>query len=129
MINRVLIAITLLLVSSPVVADQWSAWEQGLRRACPARNVNLMGDGGYEEFIDAFYSTLSPRDQHRMDAVADTRRQCANEWGGFGCEMSRNLYAAQHLGLLQQMIRFGCRTVKCEEGALCSQFPSHPYKG
>jgi hypothetical protein len=82
-----------------------------------------MGDGGYDEFLGAFYKTLTPTEKRRMDAVVDYDKTCASETMGFGCEMSRNLYAAQKLGLLHKLVMFGCRTVKCEEGALCSQFP------
>jgi hypothetical protein len=82
-----------------------------------------MGDGGYDEFLGAFYDTLTPSDGHRMNAVADIPRACARETAGSGCEMSRNLYAAERLGLMHKLVMFGCRTVKCEEGASCSQFP------
>jgi hypothetical protein len=82
-----------------------------------------MGDGAYDEFLDAFYKTLTPMEKRRMDELVNYRETCASETMGFGCEMSRNLYAAQKLGLLHKLVMFGCRTVKCEEGALCSQFP------
>jgi hypothetical protein len=82
-----------------------------------------MGDGGYDEFLGAFYKTLTAPEKRGMDAVVDYNKACASETIGFSCEMSRNIYAAQKLGLMHKLVAFGCRTVKCEEGALCSQFP------
>ena|SRR6185503_625052 len=112
-------------LASTASADPWHAWEKDLHRTCPNRNVQLMCDGCYDEFLAAFYSTLNQPEQQRMEIVADTSRQCAKELVGFSCEMSRNLYAAQRLGLLHKLVLFGCRTVKCEEGALFSQFPKY----
>ncbi len=80
--------------------DQWVAWRAGLARACPSQHVDLMGDGGYDEFLEAFDSTLSRKQWRAFVHVADIKRQCASEWGGFGCEMSRSLYAAQRLHLI-----------------------------
>jgi hypothetical protein len=101
--------------------DPWDQWTAGLHRECPSRNVEMMGDGGYLEFIYAFALTLPRATSRRFDRVADIKKQCAKEKMGFGCEMYRTLYAAQRLGLMHKIVSFGCRTVKCEEGALCSQ--------
>lgn len=107
-------------------ADYWEIWRAGLARECPARHVDRMGDGAYDEFLDAFDHSLSPMQSRAFRRVADIRRQCAGERLGFGCEMSRSLYAAQRLRLMRTMIAFGCRTVACEEAALCSRTPKRP---
>ena len=122
-INILVGPISLLLMGANSASSPWTAWERELSRSCPSRHVELMGDGGYDEFLGAFYGTLTRTEKHRMNAAADIPKACAREKMGFGCEMSRNLYAAQQLGLLHKLVIFGCRTVKCEEGALCSQFP------
>jgi len=115
--------LSLLLMSASASSNPWTAWERELARTCPDRHVELMGDGGYDEFLGAFYKTLTSTERRRMDTVVDYKKACARETMGFECEISRNLYAAQKLGLLHKLVMFGCRTVKCEEGALCSQFP------
>lgn len=104
----------------------WEAWEHGLARTCPGRHVELMGDGGYLDFIAAFEATLPTSDRERLDKAADLERRCADEKMGFGCEMAGTIAAARDLGLLGRMIAFGCRTVKCEEGAICSRMPRAP---
>ena len=71
-----------------------------------------MSDGGYDEFLGAFYKTLTPTETRRMDAVVNRQKYCSNEKIGFSCEMSRNLYAAQKLGLLHRLTMFGCRTAR-----------------
>lgn len=119
----ILAPISLLLMAANSASDPWTAWEHDLSRSCPKRHVELMGDGGYDEFLGAFYKTLTPTEKRRMNAVVNYKKACASETMGFGCEMSRNLYAAQKLGLLDKLVKFGCHTVKCEEGALCSRFP------
>ena len=115
--------ISLFLLGANSAPNPWIGWERELSRNCPGRHVEMMGDGGYDEFLGAFYKTLTPTERRRMDAAADVRKACASETMGFECEMSRNLYAAQKLGLLHKFVMFGCHAVKCEEGALCSQFP------
>jgi len=122
-VTMFLAPISLLLMAANSAPDPWAAWKRDLSRSCPSRDVELMGDGGYDEFLGAFYNTLTVSEKHRMDAVVDYRKACANETMGFGCEMSRNLYAAQKLGLLHRLVMFACRTVRCEEAASCSRFP------
>lgn len=121
--RTILTPVALLVMSANSSPDPWIAWQHDLSRTCPKRHVELMGDGGYDEFLGAFYRTLPPTEKRCMDAAANYKESCAAETTGFGCEMSRNLYAAQKLGLLHKLVLFGCRTVKCEEGALCSEFP------
>ena len=82
-----------------------------------------MGDGGYDEFLDAYEATLSYEQSQRFEYLANFKRQCARETAGLSCEMSRSLHAAQRLHLFYKMVAFGCRTVKCEEAASCSRFP------
>lgn len=118
------VPVSLLLMAN--TSNPWTTWERELSRSCPGRHVELMGDGAYDEFLGAFYRTLTPTEKRRMSAVANYKRACATETNGFSCEMSRNISAAQKLGLLHKVVAFGCRTVKCEEGALCSQFPAGP---
>jgi len=121
-ISRIL-AVPLCLMLTGANTKPWTAWERELSRNCPGRHVEWMCDSCHDEFLGAFYETLSPSEKRRMEAVADTRRACAREEIGTSCEMWRNVYAAQRLGLLHKLTAFGCRTVKCEEAALCSQFP------
>jgi len=88
-----------------------------------------MEEGGYDEFLYAFGKTLSPRLDRQWGIEADYARKCAGEangGAGFSCEMGTYLHAANKLGFLRQMIRFGCRTVKCEDLASCSRFPRSP---
>jgi hypothetical protein len=104
-------------------ATPFKTWTNGLHRACPSRNVELLSDGAYPDFLDGFAQTLPHDVARRFDRVADIRKQCATEQIGFYCEMDRSLYAAKRLGLMQKLVLFGCRTVKCEQAALCSRFP------
>jgi hypothetical protein len=120
------VALICLGAASPVHHDAWAKWRDGLARSCPARHVDRMGDGAYDEFLGAFHRTLSRNEQRQMQAYANYTKLCTHEQNGFACEMSINLEAAQRLGLLNKMVSFGCRTVRCEEGALCSSFPKTP---
>jgi hypothetical protein len=101
----------------------YKAWTHALTQRCPQRQVELMGDGGYGEFIDAYYSTLQPQDQKRLSQVENLDRYCAADRMGWGCDTGRFLIAARRLGWLPNVVAYACKTVKCEEGALCSKFP------
>ena len=91
---------------------------------CPNRHERWKEEEEYDEFLHEFGKTLSQRLDRQWGIEADYARTCAGEangGAGFSCEM-----AANKLGLLRQMIRFGCRTVKCEDLASCSRFPRSP---
>jgi len=117
------LSLVLLLVGAAPQPNPWRVWEYGLARACPSRHVELMGDGYYDDFLAAFDRSLRQGDRSRLAQTADLRRRCAHEEVGFSCEMVNTIRAAQQRGLLETMIAFGCRTVKCEEGAMCSRLP------
>ena len=55
--------ISLLLIAANSASSPWTAWEHELSRNCPGRHVELMGDGGYDEFLGAFYDTLTPTEK------------------------------------------------------------------
>jgi hypothetical protein len=117
------LAFLLLTAAHSGEANPWQAWAAGSEKKCPTQHPEWMGDGGYEDFILAFEQSLAENDRRRLIDVADARQQCASEQIGFTCEMGRELAAAQRLGLLDRLIEFGCRTVKCEEGAICTRMP------
>ena len=121
-------ALSLLLffpLTGAAIAPQspWAAWEQGLGRACPSRHVEWISGDGSLDFIAGFDTALSPDHRARLARAADLKRRCAQERNGFSCEMVGTIDAARRLGLLDEMIGFGCRTVQCEEAALCSRMP------
>jgi hypothetical protein len=122
----ILLPMLLILTGANQRPTPWDAWTAELHRECPSRKVEMMSDGGYLDFLDQFSRTLSPATRQRFGRVADIRRLCAKEQLGFYCETARSLYAAQKLGLMHKIASFGCRTVKCEEAALCSRFPGRP---
>jgi hypothetical protein len=123
---RRLLPFFLLLAAAPAGArtpNAWDGWRAALARDCPERHVDWACDGCWDELIGAFQATLPRRVAARVDAVADERRVCREERAGFSCEMGAYLKAWRRLGLLGHFTRWGCKTVKCEEGDLCSRFP------
>ena len=115
--------ILMLLTAASSPSDAWHEWTTELHRECPSRNVEMMADEGFLDFLDQFSRTLPRSTRQRFDRVADIGRQCAKEQLGFYCDMGQSLFAAQKLGLMHKIVSFGCHTVKCEEPALCSRFP------
>jgi hypothetical protein len=110
-------------ISSLAEKTAWETWEHNLRRHCPNNHVEWVADGGYDELIDAFQSSLSVDAQKEVVRIADYRHRCAHEELGFGCEMATYLDAYRRRGLLRLFVEFDCANVKCEEVALCSKFP------
>ena len=121
--RALVLALMVLTAAHPDEPNPWQAWEVGSEQKCPGQHPEWMGDGGHDDFIASFEQSLSQDDRRRLTDVADARRQCANEQIGFTCEMGRELAGVQRLGMLDRLIDFGCRTVKCEERANCSRIP------
>jgi hypothetical protein len=101
----------------------WAAWEGGADRRCSSHHVPWVSDGGYSALVDAFEKTLLKYTISEIRRRSDFAHECAQETGGFGCEMGVTLSVYQLMGLLARFIRFGCKEVRCEEIALCSKFP------
>lgn len=95
----------------------WNAWERGLRHQCPSRHVPWVGDGGYDELLDEFDTSLSRSDFKKLEAEEDFSP--CREVNGFSCEMMVALDAYQRLGLMKRFVDFGCRHVRCEDIAVC----------
>jgi hypothetical protein len=120
------LTLLLLCAAAPAAArapNAWESWEAALARDCPERHVDWVCDGCWDDLIAAFQATLPRRSAARVNAVADERRVRREERIGFSCEMGAYLKAWRRLGLLERFTRWGCKAVKCEEGALCSRFP------
>ncbi|HWX34824.1 MAG TPA: hypothetical protein VNZ53_46280 [Steroidobacteraceae bacterium] len=121
------VSVALLALAWPIpsLAEKtaWEAWERNLHRQCPNNHVEWVADGGYDELIGAFQSSLSVATQKEVVRIADYGHRCAHEELGFGCEMATYLDAYRRLRLLSLFVEFGCANVKCEEVALCSKFP------
>ncbi|KQY31163.1 hypothetical protein ASD21_08965 [Caulobacter sp. Root1455] len=126
--RRTVLRLLLLALLTPSMAnageDGWAAWRAGLARTCPSHHVDWIADGSYDALLGAFNSTLDARTQAQVAAIADYDHRCAQETAGFSCEMGVHLDAFQRAGLLDRFVRFGCRTVRCEEQSLCSRFPT-----
>jgi hypothetical protein len=101
----------------------WELWDRGLERSCPDRHVQWVADGGYLDLLAAFEATLPQQSQAQVRRGTDFKHRCASEEIGFACEMGVSLEMYRSLGLLDRFISFGCSHVRCEEPALCSQFP------
>ena len=76
--------------------------------------------------VEAFDETLNKAQSARVVVAADTRRRCATERAGFGCEFSQSLIAYRRLGLMRRFAHFSCKAIQCEEGAICSRMPTGP---
>jgi hypothetical protein len=107
---------------SSAAASAWEDWIRGLNVACPERHVAWVADGGYSDLLGAYDATLPEAMRRRVSRTADAGRRCADT-GGYMCEMAVTLDALEKFGLLRKFVAFGCRTVRCEEIAVCSEFP------
>lgn len=111
-------------VGSTKVTDQaWERWYRDLRTACPAHHVDWMYEAAFPYLYGGFNRTLTPSERRRVQHVADVERQCADESVGHSCELGRHLEAYRALGLAESFVRYTCRHVRCEDGALCSRAP------
>lgn len=124
---RAALALAFAAAAGPAAA--WRLYDAKLASACPAHHVAwLCGDCAIE-LVEAFGATLPAPLAHRVVAVADTRHACAAEAIGVGCAVGRSLLAYRDLGLLDRFVAYGCRTVRCEEAALCRRYPTAPSGG
>ena len=117
----------LLALAGPITSyagvTAWQVWEQDLRRQCPSKHVEWVADGSYDELLGAFEASLALPTQKKIAQIVDYSHRCASEEIGFACEMATSLDAFRKMGLLKSFVEFGCAHVKCEEVALCSEFP------
>jgi hypothetical protein len=107
----------------------WHVWEHKILKACPTHHVDWIGNGTYDELLEAFEQTLPAAKVKQISVMADLNKRCAGEIAGRSCEMHASLQVYQRLGLMDRFVAFGCRNVKCEDVALCSHFLAHRYKG
>ena len=105
-------------------ADSWADWKRLSRERCPSHHVEWICGDCSLFLVEDFNATLSRPQQRSVERIADVRRGCAGEWGGFGCEASRRTTAYQKLGLMPRFVRYACRRIKCEEAAICSRVPN-----
>ena len=119
------LSVALLVLAWPIrsFADMtaWQAWEYDLHRRCPSNHVEWVADGGYDELLGAFESSLPTPTQKKIARIVDYDHRCADEKAGFSCEMAMSLDAFRRLGLLELFVEFGCAHVKCEDVALCGE--------
>lgn len=101
----------------------WDHWRQLSRRQCPNHHVTWVCDGCYLQLTVGFAHTLTRSEQMQLVKVTEFAR-CADEVAGFSCEMAVSLKAYDQLGLMHRFVNYTCKTVKCEEAALCSRMPS-----
>ena len=104
--------------------ESWSRWERLSRERCPSHHVELICGDCYLFLVEDFDATLSKAQQRDVARIADIKRKCADEWGGFGCEAARSFLAYDKLGLMPRFVRYGCLRIKCEEAAICSRVPN-----
>jgi hypothetical protein len=123
--QRIAICIGLFLALTPLAraTPAWDNYNALLARQCPDRNVHFIPEDYYLALLNGFERTLSPSIRHAVRSHADIRHQCANEKMGFGCEMSRSLEAYRVMKLTHRFVAFACHSIRCEEGATCSQLP------
>ena len=118
--------LTLFLAAPSMAADTraayFSAWEAAAHKKCPARHIELMGTG-HDELLAAFARTIPAATHRRATRIADYAHRCSDEIAGFTCEMAVYVDAYRRLGVFDRLVAFTCAKVKCEEGAICSQFP------
>jgi hypothetical protein len=84
----------------------WNMWTAELRRRCPLRHVEWVGDGGYDDLLGKFEVTLPLRTQRKLDRLEDFSHHCQTA-NGFTCEMLVSLDAYRVLGLLGKFSSFG----------------------
>jgi len=102
----------------------WTQWERLSRERCPSHHVELICGDCYLFLVEDFDATLSVSQQRDVRRIADVKRICAEEWGGFGCEANRSFIAYEKLGLMPRFVRYSCRRIQCEEAAICSRVPN-----
>ena len=113
----------LLVLAQAADASTWTEWERLCHEACPSHHVDWICGDCYLFLVENFDTTLSRNERLRVQRIADTRRRCADEVAGFSCEFSRSLAAYGRLNLLPRFVRYGCKSIRCEEAAICSRVP------
>jgi len=104
--------------------SSWNRWERLSRESCPSHHVELICGDCYLFLVEDFDATLSASQRRDVIRIAEVKRRCADEWGGFGCEANRSFIAYDKLGLMHKFVRYGCRRIKCEDAAICSRVPN-----
>lgn len=113
--------------SSTRAGDQaWESWYRDIDIACPSHHVEWLYEATYPYLYEGFNSTLAPSERRRVQRIADTKQHCADETVGHSCELGRHLKAYRTVGLTQKFVRYTCRHVMCQDGALCSRAPGQP---
>ena len=106
----------------------WEHWREFAARDCPTHHVDWVCDGCYLRLTVGFENTLTKGERHRLDRlVADNSGPCADEIAGFSCEMAVSLKAYDSLSLMPRFAKYTCRSVKCEDAAICSRMPPEVY--
>ena|SRR5579862_9246634 len=129
-VAAILLLAVVALTSTQLGAAQPSAWavyNRSLEQSCPGRHVDWVFDGGYGDLLFAFELTLPAQTRGKIMQVADLKHRCASETIGFACEFGWSLEAYRRLGVLKRFVSYGCDHVRCEEAALCSEFPKPPH--
>jgi len=111
---------TAALPSTPFGPSDDAAWEQMLRRQCPAHRIQRwMPDGQKADLIYDFIDGLPPRSRARAKRLAFAGKICAAEQAGQSCEAIVGLHAVRQLGLLSQFSSYICSRASCSEPAVC----------
>ena len=112
-----------LVAATPAQASVLENWTEKLHARCPNAHADWIADSARPGLIAAFGQSLTANENARIDQIANPALRCRSETLGFACEMSAYLEAYEKTGLLDRFVTFDCRTVKCEDLALCSRTP------
>jgi len=97
----------------------WNMWMAELKRRCPSRHVEWVGDGGYDDLLGNFEVTLPAKTQRKLDRLEDFSHHCQTA-NGFTCEMLVSVDAYRVSDLIKRFASFGCRHYRCAEIAMCT---------
>jgi hypothetical protein len=106
-------------VATSAKAVDMGAWEDAVQRRCPARHLEWMCDGCYDDFLNDFEHTLPKTTQSRIRNIADYPHRCSYETVGFSCEMAVHVDAMHRLGLFRRFVAFGCAHYTCDTYGSC----------
>jgi hypothetical protein len=100
-------------------ADPFTAWVAAVHRQCPARHLDSMTDGGFDEMFGAFEATLDRKTLRRARTAERRRFDCPTSRSLATCEMSDGFAAYQDVGLIDRFAEFACTAYRCDEAADC----------
>lgn len=80
-----------------------------LRQACPQKHFELIGDYDLAGLIEAWETSIQPRDHGRLfDLKMQLQPRCASATGGRRCDNDVDAEAIQGAGLQQSLVTYAC---------------------